>query len=323
MRLPRFALPISIVGTITGCTVILKDYMGGERYKGEERIAGKTVIVTGGNSGIGKETARELARRGGRIIMGCRDIDKCELVRKEIIVETANRNIECRKLDLASLGSIRAFCKSINASEKHIDILINNAGVMMCPKQLTEDGFELQLGVNHLGHFLLTYLLMDKLKSSAPSRIIIVSSRIHTQGSMNFSDLNSAKNYNKVDAYAQSKLANLLHQKELVKHLEGSNVTVNSLHPGVVATELGRHLPWSNSYFSSILLKPLKFILMKTPVQGAQTTLYLALDPSLENVTGKYFSDCKETETAPNALDDAAAKRLWAISVAWTRADKS
>lgn len=255
--------------------------------------------------------------------MGCRDIDKCELARKEIIVETANRSIECRKLDLASLGSIRAFCKTINATEKHIDILINNAGVMMCPKQLTEDGFELQLGVNHLGHFLLTYLLLDKLISSAPSRIIIVSARIHTQGLINFSDLNSAKDYGKLDAYAQSKLANLLHQRELVKHLEGTKVTVNSLHPGVVATELGRHLPWQISSLSSTVLAPIKFLLMKTPIQGAQTTLRLALDPSLENVTGKYFCDCKEINPAPIALDDAAAKRLWAISMAWTRADKS
>ncbi|XP_059154986.1 retinol dehydrogenase 13-like [Physella acuta] len=321
MHLPKYTLPLSIIGTIAGGTVLLKDYMGGPRYKGEERIAGKTVIITGANTGIGKETARELARRGGRIIMACRDIEKCEKVRQEFILETANHNIECRKLDLASIGSIRAFCKGIHASERHLDILINNAGVMMCPKMLTEDGFEMQLGVNHLGHFLLTYLLLDKLKASAPSRIIIVSSLAHKRGSINFDDLNSANSYDKHEAYKQSKLANLLHQKELVSRLEGTGVTVNSLHPGIVATELGRHLPITKSSFSSFLLFPIKFILMKTPIQGAQTTLRLALDPALETVTGKYFSDCKELPPASQALDDVAAKRLWAVSEAWTRAN--
>ncbi|CAL1535680.1 unnamed protein product [Lymnaea stagnalis] len=321
MPLPKWALPVSLIGTLTGCTVILKDYMGGPRYRGEERIAGKTVIITGANTGIGKETARELARRGGRIIMACRDLEKCEIVRKEIILETANKNIECRKLDLASLGSVRAFCKNINATERHLDILINNAGIMMCPKMLTEDGLEMQLGVNHFGHFLLTSLLLDKLKASAPSRIIIVSSYAHRRGKINFDDLNSAKEYNKQEAYEQSKLANLLHQRELVKRLKDTGVTVNSLHPGVVATELGRHLPFTKSTVSSVLLFPIKLILMKTPVQGAQTTLRLALDSSLETVTGKYFSDCQEKEPAPQALDDEAARRLWAISEAWTRSN--
>uniref|UniRef100_A0A2C9JXN2 Retinol dehydrogenase 14 n=2 Tax=Biomphalaria TaxID=6525 RepID=A0A2C9JXN2_BIOGL len=189
---------------------------------------------------------------------------------------------------------------------------------MMCPKMLTEDGLEMQLGVNHFGHFLLTNLLLDKLKASAPSRIIIVSSLAHTRGTINFDDLNSAKAYSKRGAYEQSKLANLLHQRELVKRLEGTGVTVNSLHPGVVDTELGRHLPFTKSLFSSIVLWPIKFILMKTPVQGAQTTIRLAVDPTLESVTGKYFSDCQEKVPAEQALDDNAAKRLWAISEAWT-----
>ncbi|KAK0042292.1 retinol dehydrogenase 13 isoform X3 [Biomphalaria pfeifferi] len=318
MRMPKYAVPLSVIGTVAGCTVLLKDYMGGPRYRGNERIAGKTVVITGANTGIGKETAKELARRGGRIILACRDMDKCELVKKEIISETANKSIECRKLDLASLDSVRAFCETINATESHLDILINNAGVMMCPKMLTEDGLEMQLGVNHFGHFLLTNLLLDKLKASAPSRIIIVSSLAHTRGTINFDDLNSAKAYSKRGAYEQSKLANLLHQRELVKRLEGTGVTVNSLHPGVVDTELGRHLPFTKSLFSSIVLWPIKFILMKTPVQGAQTTIRLAVDPTLESVTGKYFSDCQEKVPAEQALDDNAAKRLWAISEAWT-----
>ncbi|KAH9505182.1 Retinol dehydrogenase 13 [Bulinus truncatus] len=319
MRMPKYAVPISVFGTLAGCTVLLKDYMGGPRYKGEERIAGKNVIITGANSGIGKETAKELARRGGRIIMACKDIDKCEIVRNEIILETANKNIECKKLDLASFDSVRAFCKNINATERRVDILINNAGVMMCPKMLTEDGLEMQLGVNHFGHFLLTNLLLDKLKTSTPSRIIIVSSLAHKQGKINFDDLNSAKSYDKRAAYGQSKLANLLHQRELVKRLEGTGVTVNSLHPGIVDTNLGRHLSFTQSAFSSVILFPIKFILMKTPIQGAQTTLRLALDPSLETVTGKYFSDCQEKMPAEQALDDEAAKRLWAISEAWTK----
>ncbi|CAG5133263.1 unnamed protein product [Candidula unifasciata] len=298
MRLPKYAVPVSVIGTLTGCTVLLKDYMGGRRYRGKEKISGKTVVITGATSGIGKETAMELARRGGRIIMGCRDTEKCEKVRQEIITETANRSVECRKLDLASYGSIRAFCKSINASESHIDVLINNAGIMMCPKMLTEDGIEMQLGVNHMGHFLLTHLFLDKLKASAPSRIIIVTSMSHKQGKINFDDLNSAKDYNKLDAYCQSKLANLLHMRELARRLEGTGVTVNALHPGVVDTNLHQHLPIAKSTLSSIILFPIKFILMKTPLQGAQTIIRLAVDPELERITGKYFSDCEEKNTS-------------------------
>ncbi|XP_035828274.1 retinol dehydrogenase 13 isoform X2 [Aplysia californica] len=330
MRLPKYALPVSVIGTLAGSTLLLNleknnfplgkwDYSSGGRYNGEERIAGKTVIVTGANTGIGKETARELARRGGRIIMACRDLDKCEIARKEIVLETANKSVECRKLDLASFASIRAFAKLINSTESHVDILINNAGVMMCPKMLTEDGLEMQMGVNHFGHFLLTQLLLDKLKASAPSRIIFLSSLAHTRGQINFEDLNSAQEYNSRTVYGQSKLANVLCTQELAKILEGTNVTVNCLHPGVVNTELSRHLGFTQSKIGSFVFFPIKFLLLKTPLQGAQTTLRLALDPSLEKVTGKYFSDCREKEPAPQGQDAAAAKRLWAVSEAWTR----
>ncbi|XP_064600291.1 retinol dehydrogenase 13-like isoform X2 [Liolophura sinensis] len=283
-RMPKYAVPCSIAGVLVGGCVLVKDYMGGQMYKSTERIVGKTAIVTGANTGIGKETCRELARRGGRVIMACRDLEKCEKARAEIVLETANRNIQCRHLNLASLASIRTFAKITNER-----------------------------------HFLLTMLLLDKLKKSAPSRIINVSSIAHNRGRINFEDLNSAKSYNPSEAYNQSKLANLLFTKELAKRLEGTKVTVNAVHPGIVKTELGRHMSISKSYLSWIFLGPPSWLLMKTPKQGAQTTLFCALDPSLENVSGKYFSDCKEKEVAPEATDPAVAARLWAISEKWTR----
>ncbi|XP_076463899.1 retinol dehydrogenase 13-like [Babylonia areolata] len=319
MSLPPYVVPLSIFGTAAGGIVLLKDYMSGGRFSGKERIPGKTVIITGANTGIGKETAKELARRGGRVILACRDLEKAEQAKAEIVLETANRNIVIKKLDLASMGSIRAFAKDINASEPHVDILINNAGIMRCPKMLTEDGFEMQLGVNHLGHFLLTNLLLDKIKASSPSRIINVSSLAHTRGHINFDDLNSAKSYDPGAAYAQSKLANVLFTRELAKKLENTGVTVNSLHPGVVKTELGRHMSFFKSTVSSFLLSPLIWLLLKSPVQGAQTTLCCALSTELEGISGKYFSDCKEKEVAEQAKDDETAKRLWAISEKWTR----
>ncbi|XP_005108305.1 retinol dehydrogenase 13 [Aplysia californica] len=340
MTLQEYSLPVSVVGTLVALAVffnfldfviglllilvpvsciLLKEYMSGGRYYGKERIDGKTVVITGANCGIGKETARDLAGRGGRIIMACRDLEKCEQAKKEIVEETGNKNIECQKLDLASFASIRAFAKLINSTESHVDILINNAGVMMCPKMLTEDGLEMQIGVNHFGHFLLTQLLMDKLKASAPSRIIFVSSLGHTLGKMNFEDLNSEKSYSKLNAYGQSKLANILCSREMARRLEGTGVTVNSLHPGTVSTELTRHLSFWNSSIFKVFAGPFQYILLKTPMQGAQTSITLAVDPRLEKVTGKYFSDCWEKRTARQAEDDGAAKKLWEISEEWTR----
>lgn len=218
----------------------------GPFYKKANRIDGKVVIITGCNTGIGKQTALELARRGGKIYMACRDPIKCEDARQEIIEKTKNENIFNRTLDLNSLESVRTFANNFLNEESKLDILINNAGVMATPKLLTKDGYELQFGVNHLGHFLLTNLLLETLKKSAPSRIVVVTSSIYLFGSINKADLNSEKAYSKVGAYAQSKLANLLFTKELAAKLEGTNVIVNCCHPGVVKTELGRHFATGN-----------------------------------------------------------------------------
>nr|CAI5845773.1 unnamed protein product [Callosobruchus analis] len=215
-----------IIGSAVACTYgvacLVKDMMGGPRYEGRENSAeGKVAIVTGANTGIGKETAWELARRGAKVYMACRDMTRCETAREEIVLDTKNKYIYCRKCDLASLESVREFVNMFKTKEKRLDILINNAGVMNTPHLKTKEGFEMQLGVNHMGHFLLTNLLLDVLKTSAPSRIINVSSTAHRRGKINKNDLNSDSTYNAFDAYAQSKLANILFTKELAKKLEG------------------------------------------------------------------------------------------------------
>ncbi|XP_050406436.1 retinol dehydrogenase 13-like [Patella vulgata] len=312
-----YYLSLTAVGVVSIFTV--KDYMSGGKYRGKERIPGKTVIVTGANTGIGKETALELAKRGAKLILACRDMGRCEKARDEIINESANRNIHCRKLDLASMKSIREFAEKINKEEAHLDILINNAGIMKCPKMLTEEGFEMQLGVNHLGHFLLTNLLLDKLKESAPSRIINVSSLAHLWATVNFDDLNSEKKYDGGAAYGQSKLANILFTKELARKLKGTGVTVNALHPGVVDTELMRHIPLANSSISKFIFFPISYTLFKTPKLGAQTTIHVALDPSIDDITGKYFSDCVEKDVTAEAENEEIARRLWLVSEKWTR----
>nr|XP_040126842.1 retinol dehydrogenase 14 [Ictidomys tridecemlineatus] len=196
--------------------------------------------------------------------------------------------------------------------EPRLDVLINNAGVFQCPYAKTEDGFEMQFGVNHLGHFLLTSLLLGLLKSSAPSRIVVVSSKLYKYGEINFEDLNSEQSYNKSFCYSRSKLANILFTRELARRLEGTNVTVNVLHPGVVRTNLGRHI------HIPLLVKPLfnlvSWAFFKTPLEGAQTSIYLASSPEVEGVSGRYFGDCKEEELLPKAMDDSVARKLWDIS---------
>lgn len=196
--------------------------------------------------------------------------------------------------------------------EPRLDVLINNAGIFQCPYMKTEDGFEMQFGVNHLGHFLLTNLLLGLLKSSAPSRIVVVSSKLYKYGDINFDDLNSEQSYNKSFCYSRSKLANILFTRELARRLEGTNVTVNVLHPGIVRTNLGRHI------HIPLLVRPLfnlvSWAFFKTPVEGAQTSIYLASSPEVEGVSGRYFGDCKEEELLPKALDESVARKLWDIS---------
>uniref|UniRef100_F6PY02 Retinol dehydrogenase 13 n=1 Tax=Bos taurus TaxID=9913 RepID=F6PY02_BOVIN len=330
----RYVLPLSVLGTAVGGAVLLKDFVAGGACPSKATIPGKTVIVTGANTGIGKQTALELAKRGGNIILACRDMEKCEAAAKEIRGETLNHRVNARHLDLASLKSIREFAAKVTEEEEHVHILINNAAVMRCPHWTTEDGFEMQLGVNYLGaaaalcwssreeiphiqgHFLLTNLLLDKLKASAPSRIINVSSLAHVAGHIDFEDLNWEKRkYDTKAAYCQSKLAVVVSTKELSRRLQGTGVTVNALHPGVARTELGRHTGMHSSAFSSFTLGPIFWLLVKSPELAAQPSVYLAVAEELEGVSGKYFDVLKEKPPAPEAEDEEVAKRLWAESV--------
>lgn len=217
--------------------------MRGAQFKNECRLDGKVVIITGANSGIGFQTAIAMAHRGAKVYMGCRNHQKSEEARREIKDYSGSIEVFNRSLDLASFESIRNFVKTFLEEETRLDILINNAAVMANPRTVTKDGYESQFGVNHLGHFLLTNLLLDMLKRSAPSRIVVISGSIYKIGNINKDDLNSEQYYSRLDAFAQSKLANILFAHELSKKLEGSGVTVNSLHPGVIRTSLMRHIP--------------------------------------------------------------------------------
>lgn len=285
------------------------------------RLDGKTAIVTGSNTGIGKVTAGEFYRIGARVILACRDTEKAEKAVDEIKETVRSENNEplgellVKKLDLSSLLSIKQCAKDILQTEERINILVNNAGIMMCPKSKTEDGFELQFGTNHLGHFLFTCLLLPRIRQSTPARIVNVSSLAHKRGAIHFDDINLENGYSPIGAYSQSKLANILFSNELATKLKGTGVNVYSLHPGVVQTELGRHL--NSAYFPGVraVVRAALHFFSKTPEEGAQTSIYCAIEESLANETGCYYSDCEKVAPAPKAENVEDAKKLWDLSV--------
>ena len=291
-----------------------RPYFAGCVCTSDVKLQGKTVIITGANSGIGKETALDLAQRGARVIMACRNMKKAEKVLNEIILKTGNKNVIAKNLDLASLKSVHDFAEDINTNEARLDILINNAGVAYFPVLTkTQDNFEMTMGVNHLGHFLLTNLLLDLLKKSAPSRIVVVASSAHQllTSDFNFENINSELFYSAIDAYGQSKLANVLFSKELARRLKGSGVTVNSLHPGVITeAELLRHTPYIFQLLSFYFASPF----CKTSWQGAQTSIHLAVSKDLSDTSGFYFMDCMITEPAKTVQDEKITMKLWDVS---------
>lgn len=244
-----FALGAIGVGVSLYC---LRKYFAGGVCTSKANLDGKTVIITGANTGIGLETAINLAKRSARIILACRSPEKGEKAAVEVRRRSGNDNVVFRQLDLASLDSVRHFASTVLDEEPQIDVLINNAGVMGCPYSKTVDGFEMQFGVNHLGHFLLTNLLLNRLKDAPAARIVTVSALAATWGNIDFDNINwdHAGTYNPLRAYMASKLANVLFTQALAKRLEASRVTANALHPGVISTtELGRHNPVIVSFY--------------------------------------------------------------------------
>ncbi|KAI8489991.1 PREDICTED: retinol dehydrogenase 14-like [Branchiostoma belcheri] len=291
--------------------------MAPPKCSSQASLKDKTAVVTGANTGIGLEVAKDLARRGAKVILACRNETRAEAAVAQIVQETGNENVMTLKLDLASLSSVREFSQKVTEGEDRLDILVNNAGIC-CPQSTTEDGIETQLQVNHLGHFLLTNLLLDLLKKSAPSRVVVVASSVHkTSKGINFEDINYEKDYVAFPVYAQSKLANILFTRELAKRLEGTGVTAYAAHPGLVKTELWRTLPelygWKFTVF-----KPMFYLGMaafaKTPVQGAQTIINCAVEEALSSESGLYYSDCAVEEPSQKAMDDVVARQLWDVS---------
>ncbi|XP_044142759.1 dehydrogenase/reductase SDR family member 13 [Bufo gargarizans] len=299
------------VGIVLGLYVLIYyNFIKGRQCTSDVSLQGKTVIVTGANVGIGRMTALDMAKRGARVILACRVKETGEAAAYDIRTLSGNSQVLFMKLDLASIASIRSFCKTFLSSEPRLDILINNAG-LEC-KGKTEDGFNMVFGVNHLGHFLLTHLLLDRLKQCSPSRVVVLASSAHKRGKIDFKNLNpSGETWIEIlQAYCDSKLANVLFARELANRLQGTDVTCYAVHPGVVRTNLGRSFP----RWLQILLYPFVWLLLKTSMDGAQTSIYCAVQEEIEMYSGRYFADCRVQQVRPHARDDAVAKKLWEVS---------
>jgi NAD(P)-dependent dehydrogenase (short-subunit alcohol dehydrogenase family) len=270
-------------------------------------MQGKVCIVTGANTGIGKETARALAQAGATVVLACRDVERAEEARSSIARTSRRDDVALMKLDLADMQSIRTFAADFRARYGRLDVLVNNAGVVTRARSKTKDGFEQTFGVNHLGTALLTFELLELMKSSAPSRIVVVSSNLHYRGKMAWDDPELARGkWSGIAAYNQSKLANVLFTKALARRLASSGVTVNAVHPGVVATDLTRQYPKA--------LVAVWQLFLLTPAQGATCSVHVASAPELAGVTGEYFEKSRIKRASAAALDEAAQERLWTIT---------
>jgi NAD(P)-dependent dehydrogenase (short-subunit alcohol dehydrogenase family) len=276
-------------------------------------MIGKTVVVTGANTGIGLETARELARRGARVIMTARNRDKGEAAVHDVQRTPCPGGVELVVFDLGSLRSVQGGAEEILRRAERIDVLVNNAGLVLGERQLTPDGFEATFGINHLGPFLLTNLLLDRLRASAPSRVVNVSSRAHKRAlGIWFDDLTVERRpYVGFLVYAHSKLANVLFSRELARRLEGTRVTSNALHPGVVATGFAQDGDLGG--LQGLWMRMVRPFML-SPAEGAQTTIWCATEPGLAETSGRYFSECREAATSRAGADADAARRLWDVS---------
>jgi NAD(P)-dependent dehydrogenase (short-subunit alcohol dehydrogenase family) len=285
-------------------------------------LSGKLALVTGASGGLGAETARAFASKGARVVLAARDLAKADAAARGIR-ESTGSEVEVEELELDSLASVRAFAERFLRRHEALAILVNNAGVMACPEAKTRDGFELQFGTNHLGHFLMTCLLTPALLRGAPARVVSLSSRGHQQSPVRFDDLAFEKEpYDKWAAYGQSKTANVLFAVELDRRLGGRGVHANAVHPGVIRTDLSRHMRKED--FERVRQRSGGTLKLKTVEAGAATSVYAATAPELEGRGGLYLEDCHVAEVNDDpqaregvrsyAVDPDAAKRLWTLS---------
>jgi NAD(P)-dependent dehydrogenase (short-subunit alcohol dehydrogenase family) len=281
-------------------------------------MRGKNCLVTGATSGMGEVTARELARRGAMVIVAGRNAASCEASAAAIRRETGAR-VETVVADLGSLAQVRRMAQDVAARVDRLDVLVNNAGTYQFERTLTEDGFEKTLAVNYLSPFLLTNLLLDRLRAAPSARVVNITSDAHRNAQIEFDNLQGEHRYERLDAYARSKLALLLFTYELSRRLAGTHVTANAVHPGVVATNLGSD---SGGFVRGWLRVRVRNLLkrssMQTPEQGASWIVRAATAPELEGVTGQYFELADAARSSPASYDQAVAARLWTTSEALT-----
>ena len=267
-------------------------------------MKGKVVMITGANAGIGREISLALAAMGATVAMVCRDKQRGETARRDVMSATGNQQVELLLADLSSQRSIRELARDFAATHDRLDVLVNNAGMSLPTRHETTDGIETVFATNHLGPFLLTHLLLPVLTASAPSRVVTVSSGVQAMAKMDFEDLQGVKSYSEIRSYNQSKLANLLFTYELARRLKGTGVTANALEPGFIKTNL--KVPFPFNLFSFMRGKP---------VDGAKPSVFLASSPDVAGVTGTFFNNKGvATRSSPLSYDEAAAKRLWQVS---------
>jgi retinol dehydrogenase 14 len=273
-------------------------------------MAGKVVLITGGTGGIGKATAIGLATLGARVGITGRDLARAEQAAADIRAASGNPAVDAFAADMTSQAEVRRLAAAVLNAYPRLNVLVNNVGGFWAHRHETADGLEHTFALNHLAAFLLTNLLVDRLKASAPARVVTVASHVQAEGRIDFDDLEGAHSYSGQRAYSQSKLASVMFTNELARRLEGTGVTANSLHPGVVRTNFGAEdQAWLFTVVSHVVLP-----FLKTPAQGAQTSIYLASSPNMDGVTGEFFANGKPKTANKVAYDTDMAARLWQVS---------